>query len=147
MSALAWNTHRHLELFYGIPGIGAVLHTADPRLSDEQLAYTLNHAESRILLFDRNLLAAVERLMPRLETVGIFVMMCCPGVHTPGKTGALYYKDLIAPESVQHQWAVFGKNTASFLCYTSGTTGDPKRVLYSHKAVVRRAQKSLPTAV
>lgn len=138
VSSLAWNTHRHLELFYGVTGIGAVLHTANPRLSDEQLAYTINHAESRALFFDRNLAAQVERIAPRLTTVRRFVELSAP----PAQSAALAadsYEALLAAEEPAIDWPVFPESAAAFLCYTSGTTGEPKGVLYSHRAVVLHA--------
>lgn len=124
ISSLAWNTHRHLELFYAVPGIGAVLHTANPRLSDEQIAFTINHAGSRVLFFEANLAELVERLKPLLPAIERYVLLAAP------------YEELIAAEDGQFEWPRFDENTAAFLCYTSGTTGDPKGVLYSHRSIV-----------
>lgn len=139
VSSLAWNTHRHLELFYAVPGIGAVLHTANPRLHDEQIIYTLNDADTTVLLFERNLLALVQRIAPRLSSIKTFVMLCDAERHERGTVSALCYESLVADESGELQWPSFDENAGAVLCYTSGTTGNPKGVLYSHRAIVLHA--------
>ena len=127
VSSLAWNTHRHLELFYAVPGIGAALHTANPRLSDEQIVFTINHAGSRALFFEPNLAELVERLKPLLPAIEYYILLGAP------------YEELIAAEDGAFDWPRFDENAAAFLCYTSGTTGDPKGVLYSHRSIVLHA--------
>ena len=139
VTSLAWNTHRHMELFYAVPGLGAVLHTANPRLSDEQIVFTINHAASGVLLFDRNFADLVARVAPRLTTVKTFVMLSdAERTHDAG-VGADSYETLIADEAETFDWPVLDENAGAFLCYTSGTTGDPKGVLYSNRAVVLHA--------
>lgn len=135
VSSLAWNNHRHLELFYAVPGMGAVLHTANPRLSEEQIVYTIDHAGSSVLLFDISFAALVERIRPRLRHVTRFI----PLRPQPEHMGLASYEALIAHHPAAFDWPVFDENAGAFLCYTSGTTGHPKGVLYSHRSCILHA--------
>ena len=128
VSTLAWNTHRHFELFFAVPGIGAVLHTANPRLPDDHIAYTITNAGSRVLLYDRNMAAIVDRLRPLLTGVTDYVMLSADD-----------YDRRIAAFPDQIDWPEIDEYAGAFLCYTSGTTGDPKGVLYSHRSTVIHA--------
>ena len=137
VGTLAWNTHRHLELYYGVSGTGAVLHTVNPRLFPEQIDYIVNHAEDQVLFFDISFAALVAQLAPALKTVHTFVAMTdrahMPAIDVPN---LLCYEELIAAQSEDYTWPEFDERTASSLCYTSGTTGNPKGVLYSHRSTV-----------
>ncbi|MBJ6111462.1 long-chain-fatty-acid--CoA ligase [Hymenobacter sp. BT523] len=150
VGTLAWNTHRHFELYYGVAGIGAVCHTINPRLFPEQLVYIINHAEDRMLFFDLTFLPLVERLAPVCPTVEKWVLMTGPE-HLPTRSelpGLCSYEDLLAAEAPHYEWPSFDENTACSLCYTSGTTDQPKGVLYSHRSTLLHALGiSLPDAL
>jgi fatty-acyl-CoA synthase len=146
VGSLAWNTHRHFEMFYGVSGTGAVLHTINPRLFAEQLVYIINHAEDRLLFVDAATLPVVEAIAPRLTTIEQIVMMCEPA-RMPAKTRLpklLCYDELLAAESAYYDWPDFDERSASTLCYTSGTTGNPKGVLYSHRSALLVALQFAP---
>jgi acyl-CoA synthetase (AMP-forming)/AMP-acid ligase II len=140
IGTLAWNTHRHLELLYGVSGIGAVLHTVNPRLYPEQIEYIINHAGDDSLFFDLSFLPLIERLAPRLETVRTFVALTDPQHMPPTSPVDLAcYEEWIAAREPLRRWPRFDENVASSLCYTSGTTGHPKGVLFSHRSTVLHA--------
>ena len=137
VGTLAWNGYRHLELYYGVSGMGAVLHTINPRLFPEQIAYIVNHAADRFLFVDLSFVPLVEKLVDTLPTVhGVVVMT--DRAHMPDSAipGLLCYEDLLGAHDSDYQWPQFDERTASSLCYTSGTTGNPKGVLYSHRSSV-----------
>ncbi|MCX7363787.1 MAG: 3-(methylthio)propionyl-CoA ligase [Alphaproteobacteria bacterium] len=138
VGTIAWNTYRHFELYFGISGIGAVLHTINPRLAPEHVAYIANHAEDEIIFVDLNLLPIVEGVFSQLKTVKHVVVMT-DRAHMPAGSkipNLLCYEELIADKPGTIEWPVFDEKTASSLCYTSGTTGNPKGVLYSHRSTV-----------
>ena len=131
IATLAMNHAHHLVSWYGTAGMGGVLHTVNPRLFDEQLVYIVNHAEDRILLFDAMFLPIVERLRDQLPTVEHFILF-----DAPARDGYLSYRDLIDAEDGQFQWVALDERDPVGLCYTSGTTGNPKGVLYEHRSNV-----------
>ncbi len=138
IGTLAWNTYRHFELYYGVSGMGAVLHTVNPRLFPEQIDYIVNHAEDQYLFFDITFAPIIEKLAPQLKSVKKFVALT-DAAHMPKDAkipNLVCYEDLIGPESEDYSWPEFDERTASSLCYTSGTTGNPKGVLYSHRSTV-----------
>ena len=137
VGTLAWNTWRHVELYYAISGIGAVCHTINPRLFEEQIAYIVNHAADRLLFVDATFLPLVERLAPQFPKDCRIIPLTDDG-----------YERLIAGESGELDWPEFDERTAASLCYTSGTTGHPKGALYSHRSTVLHAFGiSLPDAI
>ena len=144
IGTLAWNGYRHFELYYGISGMGAVCHTINPRLFPEQIVYIVNHAEDRLLFVDLNLLPAVEKLLPQLGTVRHVVAMT-DHAHLPAGLNIpnlLVYEELLQDRVGTYEWPEFDERTASSLCYTSGTTGNPKGVLYHHRSTVLHAYGS-----
>lgn len=136
VATLAWNTSRHMEAWFGTMGIGAVLHTVNPRLHPDQIAWIANHAEDRILIFDTTFLPLVEAAKPQLETIEKFIIMCDPDHMPENSLGAVNFELWIDGRSTDVEWGNFDENTACGLCYTSGTTGNPKGVLYSHRSNV-----------
>jgi len=136
VGTLAWNNYRHLEVYYGVAGSGAVIHTINPRLFPDQITYIANHAEDKVIFFDTTFAPLVEKLAPQLKTVKHWVAMT-DKAHTP--KGALCYDELIDAESEDYEWPTFDENTAVCLCYTSGTTGNPKGALYSHRSTLIHA--------
>jgi fatty-acyl-CoA synthase len=137
IGTLAWNTWRHFELFYAIPGIAAICHTVNPRLFDDQITYIVNHAEDRFLFVDLTFVDLVERLIEKLPSVEAVIVLT-DAAHMPNTRlpKVMCYEDLLAGEDDDFAWPQFDENTASSLCYTSGTTGDPKGVLYAHRSTI-----------
>ncbi len=141
IGTLAWNGYRHFELYFGVSGSGRVLHTVNPRLSPEQVVWILNHAEDRVLCFDMTFLPIVKAIWKQCPQVRQWIALCAPDAlpADSGIEGLQSYEAWIAGEPGTYQWPSFDENTASTLCYTSGTTGNPKGALYSHRSTVLHA--------
>ena len=145
IATLAWNTHRHLELYYAVSGIGAVLHTVNPRLFPEQIEYIVNHAEDTLLFLDPTFVPLVQKLAPALRSVQKLILLATSEQTQAAQAslpGLLCYDALLAGHSPKWSWPELSESQASSLCYTSGTTGNPKGVLYSHRSTVLHAWAS-----
>ena len=136
VATLGWNSDRHMETWYGAMGIGAVLHTINPRLHPDQIAWIANHAEDRILVYDKTFIPIVDAIKDKLETVEKFILYAGPDTMAETAVGAVDYDSWVKGRSTECRWGDFPEDTASSLCYTSGTTGDPKGVLYQHRTNV-----------
>ena len=148
VGVVGWNTYRQFELYYAVGGIGAVLHTINPRLGPENAAFVINHAEDNYLFYDTTFTPLVAALRPHLKNVKEFVALTDEDHAEAAGEGAAIYENLIAGQSDEFEWPDFDENTAVAMCYTSGTTGDPKGVLYSHRALVLQTFAScLPTSL
>ena len=156
VATLAWCTGKHMEAWYGIMGIGAICHTLNPRLHPQQLAWIVNHAGDRLLFVDLTFLPLIEGILPYCPTLERVIVLT-DGEHLPafapkgdvppGFKGVIDFESLIAGEAAECPWGGFDENTAAGLCYTSGTTGDPKGVLYSHRSNFLHTFATLQTDV
>jgi 3-(methylthio)propionyl---CoA ligase len=141
VATLAWNGYRHLELYFGVSGSGRVLHTINPRLHPDQVAWIANHAEDQILCFDLTFLPLVQAVHARCGTIRKYVALCGPDKlpKDSGIPNLVSYEDWIGGHPTTYDWPSFDENSASSMCYTSGTTGNPKAALYSHRSTILHA--------
>jgi len=141
VASIAWNNHRHLEAYYAVSGIGMVMHTCNPRLHPEQLIYIINHAEDRAVLFDTNFAPLIKLIAPHCPTVKIWVALSDEMTMPPREEAldVLCYEELLGSEPPHFDWPEFDEHAGAVLCYTSGTTGQPKGVMYSHRSMVLNA--------
>ncbi|MEY3468870.1 MAG: hypothetical protein RL203_964, partial [Pseudomonadota bacterium] len=141
VATLAWNGYRHLELYFGVSGSGRVLHTINPRLHPDQIAWIANHAEDQVLCFDMTFLPIIQAIHSKCNSIRHWVAMCDVD-KLPADTGIsnlVSYEAWIGKQSSNYQWPSFDENSASSMCYTSGTTGNPKAALYSHRSTILHA--------
>ncbi len=145
VATLAWNGYRHLELYYGVSGSGRVLHTINPRLHPDQIAWVVGHAEDQVLCFESSFLPIVQAVWQKCPTVKHWVLLC-DGDKLPVDTGIpnlVAYESWIAGQATEYVWPKLDENAASSMCYTSGTTGNPKAALYSHRSTVLHTYASV----
>ncbi len=140
VATLGWNTGRHLEAWYGIVGIGAIYHTVNPRLFPEQIVWIMNHAEDRVAMIDLTFVPLMEKLADKLPKIERYIVFT-DNAHMPATSlkNAVPYEDWLAEADSDFAWKTFDENTAAGMCYTSGTTGNPKGVLYSHRSNIIHA--------
>ena len=141
VATLAWNGYRHLELYFGVSGTGRVLHTLNPRLHPDQISWIANHAEDQVLCFDMTFLPIVQAIHARCTSIKHYIALC-DADKLPADTGIpglQSYEAWIGAQSDQYEWPEFDENSASSMCYTSGTTGNPKAALYSHRSTMLHA--------
>ena len=150
VATLAWNGYRHLELYFGVSGTGRVLHTLNPRLHPDQIVWIANHAEDAVLFFDMSFLPIVKAVHHKCTTVKHFVALCDADAlpADTGIAGLVSYESWIGAQPDKYNWPEFDENSASSMCYTSGTTGNPKAALYSHRSTMLHALAgALPDAL
>jgi 3-(methylthio)propionyl---CoA ligase len=141
VGSIAWNNHRHLEAYYAVSGSGMVMHTCNPRLHPEQLIYIINHAEDRVILFDSTFAELIKGIAPHCPHVGTWICLS-EAMNMPADAGIpnlRCYEELIGAQGMQFEWPEFDEHAGAVLCYTSGTTGNPKGALYSHRSMVLNA--------
>ncbi|HZP76454.1 MAG TPA: fatty-acid--CoA ligase [Pseudolabrys sp.] len=140
VATMAWNTWRHIESWYGILGVGAIYHTVNPRLFPDQIVWIINHAEDRVMILDTTFVPLLEKIADKLPSIERYIVLT-DAEHMPKTTlkNAVAYEDWIAEVDGDFAWKSFDENTAAGMCYTSGTTGNPKGVLYSHRSNVLHA--------
>src|ERR671918_1515525 len=147
VATLAWNGFRHFETYYAVAGSGAVIHTINPRLFADQIAFIANHAEDKYVFFDTTFTPLIEKLAPQLKNVKGFVAMT-DRANMPRMSSVLCYEELLEKENDEFEWPSFDEKTAACLCYTSGTTGNPKGALYAHRSTIIHAYAAaLPDAI
>jgi fatty-acyl-CoA synthase len=149
IATLAWNTARHFEAWYGIMGMGAIYHTLNPRLFPDQIAWIMNHAEDRLLFTDLTFLPLAEKIAPAIKSLEkVVVLTDAAHFHSTSVPNAVSYEEWIGEADGDFEWRTFDENTAAGMCYTSGTTGDPKGVLYSHRSnVIHAMMACMPNAM
>ena len=142
IATIAWNNYRHIEIYYAVAAIGAIVHTINPRLKPEQIIWMVDHAEDRFLLFDTTFLPLIEGISKFCPNVEKWIALTDEAGLSEQKTDIIAYESFISSASDQIEWERFDENTACTLCYTSGTTGNPKGVLYSHRSTILHAMVS-----